>query len=159
MTMRLPLSQGLAALIDDCDWLRVSAFHWCAERSYPPIIYAVRKCPESKKLIRLHRFIMQPAKGLEVDHLNGDGLDNRRSNLRICTRGQNARNQRLCVASTTGFKGVSFDRERKKFSAKINTAGSTLHLGRFENPKDAARAYDVKARELFGAFARTNFPC
>lgn len=104
----------------------------------------------------LHRLIMGEPEGLEVDHRNGDGLDNRRQNLRVATHAQNLANQRLSAANTSGFKGVSFDRTRpnKPWAAYIKHGGRKLFLGRHETREAAAAAYDAKARELFGEFAR-----
>jgi len=94
--------------------------------------------------------------GRRVDHINGNGLDNRRSNLRIATSQQNNRNRKICNLNTSGFKGVRLD--RNKWRADIRIDGKRKNLGRFVNPEAAAAAYDEAARKYFGEFATLNFP-
>lgn len=94
---------------------------------------------------------------METDHINGDRLDNRKENLRICTRVQNFQNMKMHIDNTSGFKGVSWDSEREKWISQIFTGGHTKFLGRFEDSEKAARVYDDAARKYFGEFARTNF--
>jgi hypothetical protein len=96
---------------------------------------------------------------MEVDHVNGDGLDNRRSNLRVCTHAENARNQSSRTRmSTSRFRGVVWAKDRRKWRAMIGDNGRTVHLGNFTDEIEAAQAYDRAAREMYGAFARLNFP-
>jgi hypothetical protein len=113
--------------------------------------------------IMMHKFIMNAPKGMCVDHINHNGLDNRRENLRICTYSQNAQNKRKRVDSGTGYKGVYQYSEkykhRKKFKAYIRPKGQKqIHLGSYLTAEEAARAYDKKAKELFGDYAQINFP-
>ncbi len=104
----------------------------------------------------LHRAIMNPPSGLVVDHINGDTLDNRRGNLRICTQQMNiaaTRNR----SSASGFRGVYRPTKKsKKWRASIGFEGKTFRLGHFKDPEDAARAYNQKAFELYGEFAVLN---
>lgn len=102
----------------------------------------------------LHRFILQPPPGLLGDHKNGDGLDNRRENLRVATKGQN--NVNRPVKNATGFRGVS--RRPRYFVAYICIDGRGFHLGCFKTPEQAARAFDAAALAHWGEFARLNFP-
>lgn len=104
-----------------------------------------------------HNLILPKVAGREVDHINGDGLDNRRCNLRYATRQQNAANGAKKGRSSR-FKGVCFDKSRGKWLAGVKYNYVRLNLGRHATEEAAARAYDRKALELFGEFARTNFP-
>jgi hypothetical protein len=100
---------------------------------------------------------MLPAEGQEVDHVNLDTLDHRRVNLRLCTCRENHFNRRKYGNGSSGYKGVSWYRPYRKWRVYATKDGRTHHLGYFDTKADAARAYDAKARELFGEFARCNF--
>ena len=94
----------------------------------------------------------------QIDHINGIRDDNRWKNLREATGNQNQHNSKLRSDNTSGYKGVTWRKYRNKYRARIKFYGKNLLLGYFSSPEDAARAYDAKARELFGEFARLNFP-
>ncbi len=98
----------------------------------------------------MHRLIMDCPDGMDVDHINGDGLDNRRENLRIVTRSQNLRNRKTFKNSKSGFKGVIFNPVNGKWKAIIN-------LGTFDTSEEAAKAYDEAIKKLFGPLAKPNF--
>lgn len=148
----IPLTQGKAVLVDEVDFERVSAHKW-----WPDGKGYARGRVDGVQLL-MHRFILSAQKSEQVDHVNGDGLDNRRSNLRICSARENSRNRKLLSrANRTGYKGVSWDRKLEKYEAQIKLNNRSIHLGYYADPTDAARAYDVAARQLFGEFARTNF--
>jgi len=104
----------------------------------------------------MHRFLMQPPPGMQIDHINGDGLDNRRCNLRLATNTQNRRNGKAHSDGTSRFKGVCWDKFRGRWRADITFENRSIHLGRFHSETDAAIAYDAAARDLFGEFARLN---
>ena len=110
----------------------------------------------------MHRLVMSRILGRElerneiIDHVNGNGLDNRRENLRISTNSQNLANRRKNCNNTSGFKGVQ--PKRKKYSACVGFQGKKIRLGVYDTPEEAARAYDEKAKELFGEYANLNFP-
>lgn len=110
------------------------------------------------KLISMHRQITGVVDGMDVDHINGDGLDNRRENLRICSHADNQKSHRKHVSwagkpTASKYKGVHWHRKNSKWCAKL----ANKYIGSFQIEEDAAIAYDNKARELFGAFAKTNF--
>lgn len=106
----------------------------------------------------MHRFIAQPGRGLVVDHINGDPLDNRRSNLRVCTQGENARNRRKYRPTASIYKGVCKNASRRNpWVAIITIRRLVIKLGVFETEESAARAYDAAALCLHGPFARLNF--
>lgn len=104
----------------------------------------------------LHRLIMNAADDVHVDHINGDGLDNRRENLRIVTPQLNQANSRKHAEARSRFKGVSWSEAAQRWRAYIAVGRKQTHLGLFDDEISAARAYDAKARELFGEHAFTN---
>jgi hypothetical protein len=106
----------------------------------------------------MHRQITSAPPGLVVDHINHNGLDNRKDNLRLCTRAQNALNQRPRKGTSSRYKGVYWHERDKRFYAQISHKGRRYHLGSYKSEIQAAKAYDKKAKELFGEFAHLNFP-
>ena len=155
----IPLADDLIhALVDVEDYERViEAGPWHV-KSDGRTTYAhrnVRRSDDAWTTQTLHVFI---AGAKRIDHLNGDGLDNRRANLRQATPSQNAANAAVRADSTSGFKGVGWHEIRKRWRARVMCNGKSRSLGYFDNPEEAARAYDSAARELFGEFARLNFP-
>lgn len=156
----IPLTRGMVALIDDVD-ADLGAFRWHARRTASGGFYAARTLAGGKKLF-LHSAVAArmglDVTGRLVDHRNNDGLDNRRENLRVATRSQNQSNQRRRSDNKTGFKGVYFDKNRRRWAVQVQASGKVRCVGRFDTPEEAARAYDTAARELHGAFARLNFP-
>lgn len=121
-------------------------------------VYAISAEKEAGKYsrLRMHRLIMGVTDEQHVDHINGDGLDNRRENLRIATPQQNQGNSQKRAAAQSRYKGVSWSVQARKWRAYITLNRKQTHLGLFADEIDAARAYDAKAIELFGGFARTN---
>lgn len=159
---QLPLSQGLFAIVDDDDFARLSAYKWSASRGKMGNMYAVRRTTRAKgvkpKILLLHREVL----GLStpppfVDHINHNGLDNRKENLRIVTHLQNCLNTRS-RKGTSLYKGVSFDSSRRKWKVQIKAGDKHLQLGRFKNEHFAAIVYDVAALKHFGEFAVLNYP-
>jgi len=140
---------GTNAIIDEKDYEIVSAHNWwLTKQGYA---YTQTCTNNVRTTILMHRLIMRP-NSKEVDHINGDKLDNRRSNLRICTRSQNNANK----PHTSGkYKGVRYN--KNAWQAEIKKNKKYIYIGRFKEIKDAAKAYDEKAVELFGDFAYTNF--
>ena len=151
MSKIIPLTQGKEAIVDDEDYEWLSQWKWFISKRK----YASRHFGD--KLMYMHRMIMNTPSGMETDHINGNELDNRRENLRICTRKENARNIKYNSNNTSGYKGVVWDKRNKKWRAQISYDKINKTLGRFENILDAVLAYDTAAKELFGAFAKTNF--
>jgi hypothetical protein len=108
--------------------------------------------------LEMHRLVAGTPKGMSTDHINGDGLDNRKQNLRICTTAENGRNRGKSKNNTSGFKGVSWHKNRKIWYVHIRHNKKLMHIGSFKDKEEAARAYDRKAIELHGKFAKLNFP-
>jgi hypothetical protein len=152
------LACGLIAMIDDEDEDVVMRHKWHVNRRFHTryAITTARDESGKKKVLKMHRIIMRvDDPSVEVDHINGNGLDNRRHNLRLATAAQNRQNRPAQSNNTSGFKGVS--RLGKKWRAYIGSGGELLYIGVFDSPADAALARDAKARELHGEFARLNF--
>lgn len=159
MTVEIPLSRGLVALVDEIDWERsVGVGVWHALES-GLTHYARRieyRAGTANRSVLLHNFITGWSM---VDHRNGDGLDNRRSNLRPATHSQNMANKRRYRNNTSGFKGVTRNTGTgRPWRASLKHDGRRFHLGYFDSAAEAARAYDAAAIETFGEFARPNFP-
>lgn len=145
---RIPVGKNLWAIIDDEDYEKVNKVSW----------YKVGRKPYAAHTTQvfMHRFIMKPRKGQVVDHINGNPLDNRRSNLRKCSARQNGKN-RLPTSKphSSQYKGVS--KSYSSWICKIRHNGKQILIGKFKNERHAALAYDLWALELHGAYARTNF--
>ena len=147
------------ALVDDEDYDFISKLSWhICDKGYAKSSSIVIDEIRYKKTIRMHRLIINASKGLEIDHINGDKLDNRKQNLRVCSHKENCYNRPSKVGTSSKFKGVSMMKltSSYKWRAVIRMNGEDYHLGLFESEEDAAIAYNEKAKEFFGEFARLN---
>ncbi len=157
---KISLTQGKFAIVDDEDYEWLSQWKWYAVKKRNSFYVERRSptdpCTHKSSKVSMHRVIMDAIKGKEVDHINHDTLDNRRSNLRLCTASENQQNRRPQSNCSSRFKGVCRDRRRRKWGACIYINGKRIGLGSFDSETDAAEAYDKKAQELFGEFAYTN---
>ena len=153
----ITLSKGYVALVDDEDYEDASRFKWSAcEKGHN--VYALRNIRINGKYhsLYLHRYLMSlSCLGKHIDHIDGNGLNNRRENLRLCTNTENLRNQHSSHGSSK-YKGVSWHK-RKKWMARIRVDGVDIYLGVYEEEEAAARAYDKAAKKHFGEFANLNF--
>lgn len=166
MSKNILLTQGKVAIVDNEDYESIVQHKWFAHKKTRRLsrYYAERQVRYSKKqvLVGMHRDIMGLiiGDGLQIDHVNGDGLDNRRSNLRVCTQAQNSANSRGRISRRLcKFKGLQYKNRllTKPWLARITCNGKCHYLGYFATEEEAARVYDRKAVDLFGEFAHTNF--
>jgi hypothetical protein len=153
---RIQLTKNKFAVVDDFDFEELSKYSWCASDSGNNKFYAHKK--SNSKTVLMHRLILNiNDKNVEVDHINHNTLDNRRCNLRVCSRAQNNRNKSSHKNSTSKYLGVSLDKARNKWRANIYINKKCVFLGRFEQEKDAALAYDNIAKIEFKEYANLNF--
>lgn len=155
MTVEIPLTQGYVALVDDEDAPTLLAMGSWQVNECDGRLYAGHG--QRGTSLRMHKVILGYDGGM-VDHINGDGLDNRRANLRFATGSQNNANAGLSPRNTSGFKGVSLFRRTSRWKAYICLNNKVRHLGYYTTAEEAARAYDAAAFEQWGIFARLNFP-
>jgi hypothetical protein len=159
---KIPLTKGQVALVDDEDYEQLIAHKWYYGRGKDRHTgYAHRKQYANGKsmVLLMHRVILGPIPdGMEVDHIDHDGINNTRQNLRICTHTQNQQNHTVRrQVKSSQYKGVSFSTNVGRWRAGIRNNTHWLGLGYYDTEYLAACAYDAAARELFGAFACTNF--
>ena len=150
----IALTKGKIAIVDAEDYELLKQYKWhsiCSDGSF----YAYR-C-RNKKSISMHRMLMNAPKGKVVDHIDGNGLNNRRSNLRICTVSENIRNSRG-RHKTSKYKGVHWNKRAGKWVSSITEKGKYEFLGHFDDEAEAAKIYDKRAKRLFGEYAYLNFP-
>lgn len=149
------------ALVDDSDYENVCKYRWHLNSGG----YACRPTYISRKSkinpgkvgsISMHRQIIENKGGLIIDHINQNKLDNRRKNLRLCNYSQNFANRPKLVTNTSGFKGVKFDRKLNKYVARISYNYKNYYIGVYVKGEDAALAYNIKAKELYGDFVDKN---
>lgn len=164
---KIKLTQGKYALVDDEDYPLLSKYKWHAWKDpNRHVWYAKRSVhipkKESKtgkyscKVVKMHCQVMGQR---YIDHINRNGLDNRRCNLRAATNSQNMQNRtKRRNAVSSSYVGVYWDKQMSKFRSRIRIDGKSKHLGLFDNEVDAAKAYDLAARELYGEHAHLNFP-
>lgn len=147
---------GSSFLIDSEDLERVSGLTWMRGKRGYPIAHTSRKLPGGVKTIPVHKLLLSPPEGYDVDHISGDKMDNRKCNLRVCTHQQNMFNQKLRNTNNTGYYGVSFMRNCGKYEAYINLDGRKKYLNIYGTAAEAANARDAAAVMLYGDYARLN---
>jgi hypothetical protein len=156
---RIYLSESKWTFVDVKDYYWLNSYKWIVYGNKNNF-YAVRNsivAPNETRPVYMHRLIMNPPKGLFVDHRNCDSLDNRRSNLRFATPSQNMQNRRKKKNTTSHYRGVWL-LKNGKYESQITHKGKRIHLGWFDSEIAAARAYDEAAQKYHGEFARLNFP-
>ncbi len=157
----IELTQGFVTIVDNEDYEELMQYKWCASRTSPGYAKALRAAPRDADgkthHVYMHREIMNAPKGMVVDHINHEPLDNRRANLRVCTHAQNLANQhKQRGPRSSRFKGVSWYKAGRKWCAYVNVLGRRQWLGYFDDEVLAARVYNGAAAEAFGEFALLN---
>lgn len=160
----IQLTRGYSVAVDDEDYAALTEHSWYAQvipLKTSTKVYAVRSVGKTR--VYMHRVIMKAEKGQEVDHADGNGLNNCRTNLRLCDKSHNQINR--SSVGPTGYRGVHHldpvkypGRVAKPFKSCIRKDRKLIHIGSFVSAEEAARAWDAKAFELFGEFAPLNFP-
>lgn len=157
--MRIKLTQGFYAIVDNSDFDWLNSFKWCYIQGY-----ARKRIPGMNRTIGMHELITHKPKGKEVDHINGDKLDNRRCNLRVCSKSENMINVSVHRDNLSGYKGVTFRKKLyeltgiKHYMARVSYKGKQFHVGSFKNPIHAAMARDICAKDNLGEYVNLNFP-
>jgi hypothetical protein len=150
----IPLSKGKFAIVDEGEYERLNKMRWYVQQSNG--LYAI--CRREGKTLWMHRWIMNAPGDMKVDHRNNNGLDNRRENLRLASNGENNKNRRKMKGHwTSKYKGVFWDKKRRRWLSRINVNGRLIHIGSFETEVAAAKAYDAAAKKYHGEFACVNF--
>jgi len=155
---KIQLTQGKATIIDDFDFERLNQHKRHVVKIHG-IWYAARHLlmkSGKRKKIYMQNEILKCKKGELIDHIDGDGLNNQRSNLRVATHSQNMRNSKIPINNTSGYKGVYWSKEKNKWCAQIKIDYKNKHLGYFDNKIDAAKAYNEGALKYHGEFAHIN---
>jgi hypothetical protein len=153
---KIKLSQGKYAIVDAEDYPKLAEDDWQYYENKSKNCYVVRM--EVRKIAYMHRVIMNAPAGYFVDHRNHNGLDNRKSNLRLATPAENTHNKRKTKRATTSkYKGVSLRKNENKWVSHIDYQGRRIHLGFFKDEAEAAKTYDKAAKKFHGEFASLNF--
>ncbi len=154
----IPLTQGMVAVVDQEDYASLNQRKWYVLK-VEKLCYAVRSVKGG--VVLMHRQLLNVTQGKEIDHKDGDGLNNCRSNLRTCNHQQNHYNLRNRLNTSSIYKGVSWDKDKHKWRASLKAEGKIKHLGRFKDEALAALAYNEAATKYHGEYARLNIiqPC
>lgn len=154
----IKLTQDKVALVDDEDFEYLNQWKWHTLKQRNRL-YAIRSkgTKPFQKTISMHQQIMEFPKGMHIDHIDGNGLNNQSKNLRICTNSQNLANRNKNITNTSGYKGVSLYKATGKWKASISVSGKLFYLGCYNTPEEAAKAYDEAARKYQKEFAVFNF--
>src|SRR5690606_9742185 len=155
-TREIILNNGDRTIVDAADYDWLNQWKWSARKG-SHTTYVQRRNPETKSTEYMHRLIMGAEKGQEVDHIDRNGLNNTRANLRLATSSQNKINQRLRRVNTSGYRGVYWHRRGKKWAAQIWVDKEVRYLGLFVGKEEAAKAYDAAAKQYHGEYAQLNF--
>lgn len=156
MIRTIPLTQGYSATVDDEDYAELSKYNWTILKTGGKV-YAIRHLSgSSNSHILMHRQILDLEDGVEVDHIDGDGLNNCRDNLRPATRSQNSWNRLYRPRGHSKYRGVYFKKREHKWVAQLTYNNRSIHIGYFKTEEEAALAWNKLAMEMYGEYARLN---
>jgi len=159
--MKVPLTQGKYAIVDKEDFERLSKCKWQFDHGYAVRSHYIgphptKKGQDEKRKVYMHREVVGATKGQTTDHKDGDRLDNRSANLRLCSELQNHQNQRKRSDNKSGYKGVSWSKKARKWEAYITVDKKRKYLGLFDRLYQAAEKYNTAAKVYFGEYANLN---
>ena len=157
MTASTPLANGKEVLVDDADLALLSQYKWHMTANGYATRNISHRNPDTLPTY-MHRLLLNPPTGMDCDHINGNRLDNRRSNLRIVTRQENLWNSRRNRDNSSQYKGVHYSKAAGRWVARFVISGKENYIGLFNTPEDAARAYDAEIVKHRGIYAKLNFP-
>jgi hypothetical protein len=152
---KIKLTQNKYALVDDKDFDYLNQFKWCFHDNYA-VRSQYNKKSKTEKQILMHRIILKTPKNKITDHIDGNGLNNQRKNLRICTQSGNRINSKISSHNTTGFKGVRWCEDHKKYRSYLTLNKKVYHLEHFLTKEKAAKEYNKAAKKYHSKFARLN---
>jgi hypothetical protein len=153
---KIKLTKSKFALVDNSDFEELNKYKWYCFK-YGNTYYAMRSSNRIKgkqTVIKMHRFLMNPLKGQQIDHVDGNGLNNQRKNLRICNHSENQRNKKIYKSNISGFKGVSWNKNANKWQSFIRVDSKRIHLGYFKSKLSAFETYCKASVEFHGKFSR-----
>lgn len=154
----IQLTRGKVALVDDEDYERVSQVHWCLDKGVNTFYARTYKRIGKKKIsIRMHRLILNAPKGMEVDHKDGNGLNNQKENIRLCTHAENQQNKQTQKNNTSGYIGVQWSEDKKRWVVYLTVNKKQKYFGSFRDKVEAAKAHDKATLKYRGEFAFLNF--
>lgn len=158
MSKLIPLTQGKFAIVDDEDFEVLSKYRWQYRDGYAIRNYYSGTIDGKKKykIIRMHRFLNETPDGMHTDHIDMDGLNNKKSNLRTATQSENSMNRKSYKNSSSKFKGVHWSKKAEKWESAIRINNKPKWLGYFGSEEEAAKSYNEAAINIFGSFARIN---
>jgi hypothetical protein len=164
---KIKLTRGKFAIVDDEDYEELNKYKWIVtDSNRSKTFYAARYVGKNengiyllehrKKVVKMHSILMNTPKGMTVDHINCNGLDNRKKNIRLCSFAENKRNSSLSKNNSSGYKGVSWHNTMRKWRARISFKNNLIVLGYFFNKKEEASTYNEAAKKYHGEFANLN---